>query len=148
MDSGNSSPQRRAIKLSLLRERNAELERRRDKLQELLENLDDNILKIRQMYEAMLASQENQCIDMVAFDEEIKAVTKALFAAPAKVQAEVRTRDENAKLLMQRIMALQRLDPASCKEQLHADDPLLNRARDETSQVIAFLRKYSTFLSA
>jgi hypothetical protein len=99
------------------------------------------------MYEAMLASQENQCIDMVAFDEEIKIVSRALFPTPGKLVPEVRTRDENTKLLMQRIMALQRLDPAACKEQLHADDPLLKLAKEEASQVTAFLRKYATFLA-
>jgi arginine deiminase len=143
----DDSPQRRTVKLNLLRERNAELERRRDKLHDLSENLDDNIHKIQQMYEAMLASQENQCIDMVAFDEEIKTVNKALLSAPAKIAADVRSREENTNLLMQRIMALQRLAPEACKEQLHADDPLLKRAKDEGAQVIAFLRKYTTFLS-
>jgi hypothetical protein len=141
------SPERRALKLNLLRERNNELERRRDKLRDLSANLDENIRKIREMYEAMLASQENQCIDMVAFDEEIKSVMKGLFPAPAKVVAEVRTRDENTNMLMQRIMALQRLDPAACKEQLLADDPLLKLAKEEERQVMAFLRKYAGFLA-
>lgn len=39
------------------------------------------------MYEAMLASQENQCIDMVAFDEEMKVITKDLFPSRRKADA-------------------------------------------------------------
>jgi hypothetical protein len=132
-------------RLNVLRERNAELERRREKLHELSQSLDDNIQKIQLMYEAMLASQENQCIDMVAFDEEIKAVTKELFPPPPK-PSQVRSRDENAKLLMQEIMALQRLEPEACQERLHGLDPLLKRATQESHRMQAFIRKYSTFL--
>jgi hypothetical protein len=133
-------------KLTLLRERNAELERRRDKLRELCQNLDENIRNIQVMYEAMVTSQENQCIDMVAFDEEIKTLTKELFARPVKPLA-VRSREENAKMLMQEIMALQRLDAAGCEERLHTLDPLAKQAAVDTRRMVAFIRKYTTFLA-
>jgi hypothetical protein len=132
-------------RLNVLRERNSELERRREKLRDLSQNLDENIQKIQLMYEAMLASQENQCIDMVAFDEEIKTLTKELFPPQGK-PAQVRSRDENTKLLMQEIMALQRLDPAACEQRLHGFDPLLKLAKQEAQRMVAFIRRYSTFL--
>jgi ATP phosphoribosyltransferase len=132
-------------RLNVLRERNSELERRREKLRELSQNLDENIQKIQSMYEAMLASQENQCIDMVAFDEEIKAVTKELFPPQTK-KPTVRSRNENRDLLMQQVMALQSLEPKACEDRLHELDPLLKQVTQETSKMATFIQKYCTFL--
>jgi uncharacterized protein YigA (DUF484 family) len=133
-------------RLNALRERNAELERRREKLRDLCQSLDDTVQKIQLMYESMLVSQESQCVDMVAFDDEIKTVTKELFP-PQSRPAQVRPREENAKLLMQEIMALQRLDPAGCEQRLHGLDPLLKQATHESRRMTTFIGKYSAFLS-
>jgi hypothetical protein len=134
-----------AQRLNLLGERNADLERRCEILRGLSKNLDDHIQKIQVMYEAMPASQENQCIDMVAFDEEIRTLTRELFPLQAK-QTQPRPREENRDLLMQEFIGLQRLDPAACEERLHAIDPLLKQVTEEARRMIAFIRKYSTFL--
>lgn len=141
--SGSADP---TLHLSVLRERNGELERRLTKLKDLSQNLDQNIKKIQLMYESMLTSQENQCIDMVQFDEEIKTLQKTLFPPTTTKPAPPRKRDENSNLIMAQIMQLQRLDPRQCEEQLQANDPLLKKVRQDTRMMQKFITKYSSFL--
>jgi len=97
------------------------------------------------MYEAMLTTQENQCIDMVAFDEELKSINRALFPAAPKAVAP-RSRDQNQKLLLEQMMGLQRLDPAQCEQRLQDSDPLIDRARQEATAITRFMNKYKSFL--
>ena len=58
-----------AVHLAVLQQRNIELERRLGKLRELLKNLDDHMAQVQLKYDRLLTAQENQCMDMVNFDE-------------------------------------------------------------------------------
>lgn len=134
------------LHLAVLRERNAGLEHRMAQLTELSGNLEDNVVKIQGMYEAMIESQENQCIDMVQFDDEIRTLRKMLFPVAPQGPVTPRRRDENSNLIMTQILALQRLERKQCDEQLQKNDPLLRRARKDINQVHKFIGKYGSFL--
>ena len=134
------------LHLEVLKERNCELERRLTRLRELSGKLDENISKLQLMYEAMVTSQENQCIDMVQFDEEIRNLNKSLFPSVGPRQVTPRRREENSNLIMGHILALQRLDAKQCEEQLQSNDPLLKRVYQETRIMQKFISKYSSFL--
>jgi hypothetical protein len=98
------------------------------------------------MNEGFLASQENQCIDMVHFDEDIRSLSQTLFPQLPTRPVKTRKREENSNYIMQAMMGLERLDARQCEERLIADDPLLKRARTDTRLVTQFLAKYSSFL--
>lgn len=132
--------------LQILKHRNDELEQKYNKLQELSRNLEENISKVQQMYEMMLTSQENQCVDMVHFDEEIKTLTKTLFPSDTVKVVKPRKRQENSNLILSQILDLQRLPPKQIEERLQEDDPLLKRVRQETQLLQQFMKKYSSFL--
>lgn len=134
------------LHLAVLRERNSELEKRLARLRELSQNLEENIDKVQLMYEAMVTSQENQCIDMVQFDEEIRSITRSLFPAAAPKAVTPRKREENSNLIMSQILALQRLEPKQCEEQLQSTDPLLKKVCQDTRMMQKFIAKYSSFL--
>jgi hypothetical protein len=132
--------------LRVLCERNAELERRREKLTELVQSLSDNSQTIDGKYDAMLTSQENQCIDMVAFDEEIKSLTRTLFPPAGRQPPRPRDQAENQRLILEQMMALQRLDPAQREQRLHDSDPLIIRAKLDSATATRFIQKYKSFL--
>jgi hypothetical protein len=129
--------------LQVLCERNADLERRREKLNALLQGLSDNIQRVQAMFQAMLTSQENQCIDMVSFDDEIKSLTRTLFPAASKQAPRPREQDQHQRMLLEQMMALQRLDPA---QRLPESDPLIARVRLEAAAATRFMQKYQSFL--
>jgi hypothetical protein len=113
------------------------------KLNKLLQSLSDNIQRVQGMDEAMLTSQENQCIDMVGFDEEIKLLTRTLFPAGSRQVPRPREQDENQRFLLEQMMALQWLDPV---QRLPESDPLIARARLEAAAATRFVQKYKPFL--
>ncbi|OHT06442.1 hypothetical protein TRFO_25556 [Tritrichomonas foetus] len=143
MSASNANPK---VHLQLLRSRNLELERRLSNLKDISVNLDANINKIQLMFDSMLTSQENQCFDMVQFDEEIKSLTKTIFPPSSSKAITPRKREENSNLIMSQILGLQRLEPKQCEEQLQESDPLLKRVRQETRLMQRFMSKYSSFL--
>ena len=134
------------VHLQLLRSRNVELARRLNNLKDISSNLDANINKIQNMFDSMLTSQENQCFDMVQFDEEIKSLSKSLFPPVSSRNVTPRKREENSNLIMSQILTLQRLEPKQCEQQLQETDPLLNRVRQDARLMQRFISKYSSFL--
>ena len=132
--------------LTALKQRNDELEVRIQKLNKLLHNLEQNISKVQLMYETMITSQENQCIDMVSFDEEYKIISKSLFPDEKSKTVKPRKRQENSNLILSHILELQRLPPKQTDEHLQNTDPLLKRVRQDIQTVQKFMSKYSSFL--
>ncbi|KAK8837746.1 hypothetical protein M9Y10_036281 [Tritrichomonas musculus] len=139
----NADPQ---THLTILKARNSELERRLNKLKGLSVTLEENINKIQTMFDQMISSQENQCFDMVQFDEEIKQLSKSLFPPASQKNVTPRRREENSNLIMSQILSLQRLEPKQCEEQLQESDPLYKRVRQDTRLMQKFLAKYNSFL--
>jgi hypothetical protein len=134
------------LPLQVLHERNLELQRRLEKLNELSRNLEENVQRMQTLYEGFLTTQENQCIDMVQFDEEIKTLSLTFFPQIPSKQVTPRKRDENSNYIMQMMMGLQQLDPDHCRDRLLKDDPMLKKVRFDVELLRRFITKYSSFL--
>jgi hypothetical protein len=98
------------------------------------------------LYEAFLTTQENQCIDMVHFDEEIKNLSVTLFPQVPTQQVTPRKREENSNYIMQIMMGLQHLDPDQCRTRLLHDDPMLKKVKADVEILRRFTSRHASFL--
>jgi hypothetical protein len=130
--------------LALLVQRNEELAHRREKLRNLSQDIQENIHKIQQTYDSVLSMHENTCVDMAAFDKEIRSLTNSLFPAPSSLRPR-QTRPRSGPLLHQ-VASLQRLDTEQCDQRLQEMDPLIGRLRHDVDAIHAFAATYKSFL--
>ena len=132
--------------LLLLKERNDELSQRCTKLEKLSAKIDSSIENLQDLYEVLLSSQEQRCVEMVEFDEEIKTISKKLFPPMAERKVQLRGREENQELILQSFQHLAHLDEEACSKELLNSDPLLNAIRSDVDQLNAFLQKYENVI--
>jgi hypothetical protein len=92
----------------------------------------------------MFSMCENTCVDMAAFDEEIKSLSTALFPAPHSTGS--RAIPSGQESLFDEVVSLQRLDAKQRDQRLQEMDPLINRLHHDIDAVQTFVAKYKSLL--
>lgn len=132
--------------LTLLKERNDELTSRFNKLEKLSTKIDASIENLQDLYEILLSSQEQRCVEMTKFDEEIKVMHKKLFPPAEERKTAIRQRDENKKIILEELKQLKALSEEECIAELLKKDALINAVAVDVDAWNEFLTKYENVL--